>query len=274
MTKLNARAGFHGERPAGVALRSRWLVPLGFLLPISGGIAQQRGLTGVVVDSTGAPVPYANITILQSGRRTVAGIDGRFSVGVDSASGATLHFRRIGYHPQTLALETTPDTGLRIVLAAAAKSLSAVRVAATRVQSLAIRGFYERQADVERGINHGFFITSEELEQRPAAKVTDLLRQFPAIRVGRVKEDARDGRSGLQPQGVDGCRLEIYVDGVRFYNIGLKRNYLPPGAGLFIDEAVTTNTIAAIEIYPRAVTSPPKYQSLNGTCGVMLIWTK
>jgi hypothetical protein len=236
-------------------------------------MAQGRAVSGVVVDSAGAPVSYANITILKSSRRFVAGADGRFRLIADSTSGTTLQFRRIGYHPLTVALEALPDTALRVILASAATSLSAVRIGATRVQSLAIRGFYERQAEVERGINHGFFITPEELDQRPAAKVTDLLRQFPAIRVGRVVESGTR-RSGLQPQGVDGCRMEIYVDGARFYNLGLQRNYLPPNSGLFIDEQVTTNTIAAIEVYPRSVTAPPKYQSLNGTCGVMLIWTK
>jgi len=38
--------------------------------------------------------------------------------------------------------------------------------------------------------------------------------------------------------------------------------------------AVQPNTIAGIEVYARSVTAPPKYQSLNGRCGVMLIWTK
>jgi len=31
---------------------------------------------------------------------------------------------------------------------------------------------------------------------------------------------------------------------------------------------------AAMEIYPRAINAPPQYQPNNGTCGVVLIWTK
>jgi hypothetical protein len=41
-----------------------------------------------------------------------------------------------------------------------------------------------------------------------------------------------------------------------------------------IDELVNPTSVAAMEVYPRAVQAPPQYQSLNGVCGVILIWTK
>ena len=129
--------------------------------------------------------------------------------------------------------------------------------------------------DVERGINHGFFITPEDLESRPGSRVTDLLRGFPAVRVTLVKTGSvfsRTARKGWQPQGLDGCRLEIYIDGARFYSVGEEREL--DNAHIFIDDLITASSIAGIEVYPRSVSAPPKYQSLNGRCGVMLIWTK
>jgi hypothetical protein len=104
--------------------------------------------------------------------------------------------RRIGYRPLEIRLETIPDTAFRIVLPSLARDLEAVRVTTDRVRSLAIRGFYERAADVERGINRGFFVTPEELEARSGARLTDFFNGHPGIRVKWVKESTSRGRWG------------------------------------------------------------------------------
>jgi hypothetical protein len=67
--------------------------------------------------------------------------------------------------------------------------------------------------------------------------------------------------------------MTIYVDGVRFYSLSESKNQVDQNH-IFINDLVSANSIAGIEVYPRSVTAPPKYQSLNGTCGVILIWTK
>lgn len=180
-------------------------------------------------------------------------------------------FRRIGFEPVTLRFDVAPDSALRIVMRRLAHTVDAVRVVAQRIQSLELRGFYERVTDVKRGINNGFFITPEEIESRPGARVTDFLSGRAGIRVKLVQEVGK-GRWGLEPQGLDGCRMTIYVDGVRFHMLnspGLERGNIN-----FINDLLSTNTVAGIEVYPRSVTAPPKYQSLNGTCGVILIWTR
>ena len=241
------------------------------LIAASVAIGQGRTIQGVVIDSSGAAIAYANVT-LEAGRRIVAGADGRFRLNVDTAVVRRVEIRRIGYHPLSVALDAWPDTGLRIVLTAAARWLSVVNVEASRIQSLAFRGFYERMAEVEKGIGHGYFITPEDMAARPSAKVTHFMGSIPAIRVHRIKEATRNGQYGMQIQGLDGCRMTVYVDGIRFYSFDPER-LIMPGEG-FIDDLVSTNTIAGIEVYPRAVGAPPKYQSLNGTCGVVLIWSR
>jgi hypothetical protein len=187
---------------------------------------------------------------------------------MDSSARRTIEVRRIGYQPLTLNLDPWPDTTLRVVLAVAVRTLETQTIVAERTRALALHGFYERMTDVEKGINHGFFITPEELAARPGARVTDFVRGRPAVRVTLVSQDPFGrGRKGWQVQGIDGCRMEIYVDGVRFYTTG-------KGVGEYIEDFVQPNSIASIEVYPRSVTAPPKYQSLNGRCGVLLIWTK
>lgn len=166
-------------------------------------LVQERAIAGIVVDSAGVPVPWANVT-LNGGRRVVTGLDGRFRFRGDSIASATVEVRRIGFHPAAVMVNTWPDTGVRLVLTAVPHSLSAVRVGVARIQSLVSHGFYDRMSEVEKGIGHGYFITPEEMAARPSARVTDLVSRLPAIRIRRIRETTRTGQYGMQIQGVDG----------------------------------------------------------------------
>lgn len=232
-----------------------------------------RLISGVIVDSAGVPVAHANV-VLPDGRRVVATAEGRFALGLEQ-SVRTLEFRRIGFHPYLFRFAAIPDTALRIVLVPFPQTLQEVRVVNEYLQSLRSRGFYERMADVERGINRGFFITPEELESRKGSRITDFLHGRHGVKVRMVKEPGVVGRSGLLPLGIDGCRMEIYLDGARFYPLSFNMQTLPTMSGMnFINDVVPIATVAGIEVYPRGVQAPPKYQPLNGTCGVILIWTR
>ena len=239
--------------------------------------AQGRLIHGVIVDSSGAPVPYANIIATGSGRRIAADADGRFRLPMDSSARREIEVRRIGYHPHLVNLDSWPDSAIRVVLAVATRTLGTITVAVERSQSLAIHGFYERMNEVERGINHGFFVTPEEIENRKGARLTDLVVAMPAVRVKLVKAGQypsdRNLRTGWEIQGIDGCQMTVYIDGVRFHSLSELKNMRDKNH-IFINDLVMPGSVAGIEVYPRSVTSPPKYQSLNGTCGVLLIWTR
>ena len=222
-------------------------------------------IAGIVTDSSGRAIQFANIKALPDGNRIVAGRDGRFAIDVD-ASVRAIEIRRIGFEPRVVNSAVWPDSGLTISLKALPLALERVRVEAEQqIQSLTLHGFYERQAELKSGINHGFMITPEEIEQRKGARVTDFMLGHTAIKVALVKPGIRGGRRGLQPQGLGGCRMEIYVDGIRFYTTAW-----PPDPRFerdlgdqYIDDQIPTSTIAAIEVYPRAVGAPPKYQNIK-----------
>lgn len=240
--------------------------------------AQGRVIHGVVVDSAGTPVAYANIIASGSQRRIAAAADGAFRLAIDSSAKRSIDVRRIGFLPQTVQLEPWPDTAIRVVLASATRTLNTVRIEVERSASLAIRGFYDRMSEVEKGINYGYFITPEEIEQRKGSKATDFFRGYPGVRVTRVKTGSpairlKSDRQGWEVQGNGNCRMEVFVDGIRTNTLtrtklNLDENYQ------FLDDVVNVGDIAGIEVYPRSVQAPPKYQSLNGMCGVVLIWTK
>jgi hypothetical protein len=240
--------------------------------------AQGRVIHGIVVDSAGSPVAYANIIATGSGRRTTADSEGIFRLPMDSSAKRAIDVRRIGYQPVTVRFEEWPDSAIQVVLAPATRTLSTITIAVERSQALAIHGFYERMNDVERGINHGYFITPEDIEQRKGSRATDLMSGIPSVRVRMVKTgDPRfhrpQDRKGWEVQGQGSCRMEIYLDGTRLVNTVYTKKNLDD-SHMFLDEIVSLNSVAGIEVYPRSVTAPPKYQSLNGTCGVILIWTK
>ena len=78
-----------------------------------------------------------------------------------------------------------------------------------------------------------------------------------------------------------GCVMTVYLDRVRIvgalatrYEAEGKHRELGGVPDAFVNELVLPHQVAGIEIYPRAVGAPPQYQSSNGKCGVMLIWTK
>ena len=123
-------------------------------------------LRGRVFDDAGQPLSYANIQV-NFGRRFVSDDSGRFQVPYTVSGGATILVRRIGFEPAEVMFAAMPDTALRVQLKAIPVQLKGVVVTgASAYRSLDTYGFYRRMQDAERGINHGYFITPEDLERR------------------------------------------------------------------------------------------------------------
>jgi hypothetical protein len=61
--------------------------------------------------------------------------------------------------------------------------------------------------------------------------------------------------------------MTVYVDNIRVQGRLGGRDY-------GVNEVAFPTHVAGMEIYPRAVSAPPQYQASNGTCGIVLIWTK
>jgi len=220
-----------------------------------------RVLRGRVTDTERIPLAYASIQI-NGGRRYVTDDSGRFTL--PSPTGRfSLLVRRIGFGPEEVILDSVPHAALRIQLAAVAQSLPEQRVVGRAAfVSLDLSGFYRRMKDAERGINHGYFVTPEDFEFRKPVYLTQMADGFPTVRVKRGIPPFKDVITGAL-----GCKMTVYLDRVRIVGKLL-------GVDDFVNELVPTNHVAGMEIYPRAVGAPPEYQPLNGTCGVVLIWTK
>jgi hypothetical protein len=240
---------------------------------------EQRLVRGTVTDTAGAAVAYVNVRIGRDLR--VTDDSGRFSVALNDRKATKLELRRIGYFATDVQLAAGGDTTLSVVLIPNAQLLSgAVVKVKEQMVKLERAGFYRRMTDREKSINTGHFITAEEIEKRGFPhRFTILLEAIPSLRLV-------NDRGLLVPMGTGRCVMTTYLDGSRlvayagqslldgtggFYLGGSTRRH-PPGGGL--DGMLRTSTVAGIEVYSRASQAPPQYQSLNGNCGVILIWTR
>lgn len=242
---------------------------------VVGAQSQTRVLAGRVVDSTGVPVAYANIEL--GARVTVSDDSGRFSMTIP-AGRVEMAIRRIGFRMLKLDLPFGADTSVTLVMTAVAHALSPQVVSTERtVRSLELRGFYRRLHERMHGTNAGHFITAEEIARRNPTRVSQMFDGLTGIRNNKVKLTNREGCGGTQnllcwaPQGLGGCWMTVYYDGVRLMNASKMRE---PNSPTLIDEHVIPGEIAGIEVYTTPGKTPPEYQSLSGTCGVVLLWSK
>jgi hypothetical protein len=229
----------------------------------------QRVITGSVVDSSGAPVAYVSVDA--GSRRVIADDSGRFRISLGDGISA-LQVRRIGFKPVNVSFAAGADTSVILRLEPVARSLEAAIIVASQAsRALELRGFYGRYADREKGINAGQFITPEEIEQRSPFRITQMLDGRPGIKTARIARGCTTSNPNLcwAPQGVGGCWMTVYLDGRRLNS--LKEGSNTPAV---VDEIALPTHIAGIEIYTSPLRAPPQYQSLSGTCGVVLLWSK
>jgi hypothetical protein len=238
-------------------------------------------LSGRVRDRAGQPIANARASVWGAvGDRAT---DARGSFTLDSLPGGTqtLEVRALGYAPEQVVVHLVPgrSSQVDVTLGDRVTELAPVTVRATESRGLRLDAFYDRMKDAERGINRGYFFTPEELERRNPPLITNIFDEVPGLLV-----DRRDGNRKAKVRGIlrdpsawlNRCEMSVFLDGIQI--IGGMRDI--PGLGSpsphqdSIDEVVPAAHVAAVEIYPHPVMAPPQYQRLNGTCGIILLWTK
>jgi hypothetical protein len=226
--------------------------------PARSGVAAL--VRGTVVDSGNRPIGFAQVRVGPSGER-VTDDSGRFDVAVRSAGRLPITVRRIGYRPFEVTLPGAPDSALRVILQPLAGTLETVHIEADRtVASLERQGFYGRLTEHSRGANTGHFITPEEIEQRRPVRPSALLEGIPGVKILPISPKR------YAAFGTNGCPMTVYLDGIRVSSLAEK-------TATDFDELIASPSLAGIEVYARA-NAPEQYRSLNGTCGVLLIWGK
>ena len=212
-------------------------------------------LSGTVINEAGRPVSGAIVEVWQTGLTTNTDSSGRFDIGTLPVGTHSLEVRRIGFAPHRIPVHLAgrSPTAVQVVLDKQVRMLDAVRVSAQTLYS-------RRQVEIEQRRQRGFghFIMRDELERSPNARVTDMLRRVPGVRIyqnqgGDIVTFAR----GLTASGP--CRPMLYLDGHR---LGTSEN---------IDFVAMVSSLEAIEVYTSAAQAPAEYW--GGSCGTIVLWT-
>jgi len=135
--------------------------------------------------------------------------------------------------------------------------------------SLETHGFYARIAERQQGRLNGYFITPEDIELRQPSRASQMLWDVPGISVQMINTKPPT----FTAFGANGCLGTIYVNGMRM-NLLNSRSKSEEARSSVFDDIVPVGDLAGIEVYTRGTRAPTEYQSLNGSCAVVLIWTK
>jgi hypothetical protein len=215
-------------------------------------------LTGRVINAAGAPVANARVDVQGTGAAALSRQDGSFGF-TDLPSGTQqVVVRQLGFQPVEVPVELSGRTPkqITVTLAKPAPVLEAVAVTAERnAAGLDQVGFNRRHKS-----GFGYFMTTEEIENRQATRMTDLFRTIPSLRVvpsgmDYVVESARDATGGCVRYVVDGSPYQSLFAGD-------------------VDRLMPPHEVAAIEVYTGSNT-PVEFQAPgSSSCTTIVMWSR
>jgi hypothetical protein len=213
-------------------------------------------LAGTVRDTTGAPIPMAQL--LTSGIRVTSDSGGRFAFGVLPTGAATLMVRRIGFEPREMAIDLVGGRtdSLFIVLTMLPRELPEITTETDALARIRLSHFYRHKQS-----GQGYFFDRKQIDERKVVRMSDLLRRLPGIRVGTDRNGRQIMRMGRSAGGRD-CPPDFWVDGVR-------------AAFMNVDD-VPLIDVEALEVYKGPSGLPPELNTRLGNpgCGAIVIWTR
>ena len=246
-------------RTHGVALRCAVSIIAVATIWAHAAEAQKSGLKGVVRDSTGAPVPEADVSILAAHLLTRTDNAGGFVLPRVEAGPIELYVRRLGFVPLTVQVDVKPNANDSLVVVMAMQALELPGVAIdeqTKRHLLWVEDFYRRRA---KGIG-GTFFTREDIEARHTSRLSDVLRDAPGVRFVRSR-----GGSGIRFDSPANfrrdCVPQYFVDGQRVPNIEI--------------DDLPARDVEGVELYAGPSSTPTQFQQGAVTsCGTVVIWSR
>lgn len=209
--------------------------------------ASTAPLTGVVVDSTGKPVPDATVSVRNATATTRTNALGRFVIPGVPLGNTSITVRKIGWATaeQGVAVQAGGNVEHRIQLLA---------VQTLEERNITASSAFRTAFDDRRARRHGIAIDSAILNKR--GDFFSVLNNLPLTRVTRNGNNVEVKLRQLASRKT--CEPSAYLDGLPadIHQLML----LPP------------SEFKAIELLPDAVV-PPEYFVRPG-CGVMLFWSK
>ncbi len=204
--------------------------------------AQDRSVSGTVVDESGSPMPGVNVIVSGTSNGTVTDISGKFTISV--GTGSKLLFSFIGYTSQEV------EVGNNSVLDVSMK------VDVTELSEIVVTGYSsERKADIIGAVS---VVNSKELLQTPTANLSAMLQ-------GRAAGVVSSGG------GAPGEAAKVRIRGFTSFN-GSDPLYVIDGVPTTDANRVNPNDIESIQVLKDA-TAASIYGS-RAAGGVIIVTTK
>ena len=224
-------------------------------MPPAQGQSGSSSIVGRVVNvGTDEPISGAEVVLAGTSHRTTTSEDGIFALKDLPSGDFAVSVRYLGMESRSFPVHLEPRQPLTVNFSVQMQVVPVASLEVTVEQSPPegkLHDFYRRAAN-----GPGYFITRNEIEDRPAGRTTDLLRRVPGLDVGAR---GRGGRTPVTMGRRAGCVPDFYLDGARapFFNV----DNLEP-----VD-------IAGIEVYRGNSEVPIRFKHRD-RCGVIVIWTR
>ena len=75
-------------------------------------LAQEKTISGVVTDDTGAPIPTVNVVVVGQSTGSITDFDGRYSIA--AKEGSTLSFSFIGFQTQNIVVGSSTTINVQL----------------------------------------------------------------------------------------------------------------------------------------------------------------
>jgi hypothetical protein len=261
----------HGAPP----LRSTYLFLVAlFSFALSGAAtpAAAQVVKGRVLLAGGdRPVAGAAVTLHAADGRRVAGATtdsaGAFRLTAPRLGSFTLRAEQLGMatvETTPLALTLAQEVEVEIRMDRTVVPLQPLTVKARSSMDLGyLAGYFERVQRHEL-VGAGFVFTRDQIEERQAVDVADILRDLPSV---SIIQSAGRLPAVLFRTGRGECSPKVYVNGVRQNRGGAA------GTAAVVDELVRPVDLEGVEVY-RGITEMPGEFYDEGHCGVILLWTR
>ena len=211
---------------------------------------------GSVVTEGRTPLVGAQIRVGNAADAAESDDAGQFTATRVNAGSLWLRVRRIGYRPESLLVTVVAGQSIEptVVMKQIAQSIAAVQVIGRRDLTGPMAGFYKR---LQAG--GGRFFTQADVVKRQPAKMTDLLRSVPGIRI-----ESRGFDNKVRIRG-NRCSPLIWLDGQGLF------------AGEFDLDSVDPYTFEGIEVYSGPASVPIEFQGnqrVSSSCGTIILWSR
>lgn len=255
----------------------RWLAPaVGALLwGVSAASAQEVRLQALD-DGSGAAVADVEIAFVDAGGglvwRGITDVAGSVVAELDEPGVYRIRASHPGFQPwesEALGFEEGAVVALELRLGLRAIPLEPLIVVGRRSpEAVHVEEFERRRTDPAG--SGGVFLTRADIERRPLASASQIVEGIAGVTVQPVLTSAApfgelDRGLIVLPggRGGRGCLANVWVDGMQ----------VRQGPEFTVDDLLESDNLAGVEVYRRALSAPPAYQT-DPDCGVVLFWTR